>query len=383
MISSKLSDWRSLTFGNVTIYVEHLRCNRALIRYLADNLHQEDQSPLIWAWDRNSHRFLLSPDYGTSWEYVSEPIESIEPANAIAGQAGELVFTGKQGHIYVLSEGMVTQIESNQERYSWHGSWGADIGARGEIVFSEYQTRDVRPSEVVSIWRCTSLRSAAAERVLSRTSGRAPPIGEIRHFHTCVYIPESDVWIASSGDVGRHNRIWVSSDAGFQWRELHPICETPGFTEEQVLRLMRFTSIQYSNGWYLWMTDDDLGSGSPFFVRAKIQESVIYLSPEKLPGRNLVRNFVRIMGGKFLGISESKKQGRSPEVYLVDTSHNVQGMVELEGDIRGSCPFTKSIGSRQFRSGMGFTPHLGKVVFPGRGGVLRWRQAGRNDVSES
>jgi len=361
--------------GGIGIRMEYLRCRGTTLRYLCDAFHLDRQTSALWVWDRENNRLGRSDDYGESWRFFESQALTGAPVSAIALSADEIICLLEDRKLVRFDPNNSLEYQLPADVFAWHGSWGGDVDDSGGLMFAEYQTDDAWPPVPISVWRLDK-DGNVPYRVLSRIAGRQPPKGEIRHFHTCCYLSEHGLWLVSSGDIGIHNRVWISKDGKSDWVECRIAVKGELAELEGLEQLLRFTSLQEHCGQIIWLTDDDLDGLGPCFVEARLVGETLQLSPRRLFGANLLRNLVRVPGQGYLGISEAKKKSQGPEVYFIDLEGNIDGPVELPGVHGKSCPFTKSVGSRCFQNGVCFTPHLGKVVFSGRGGLIRWRLEG-------
>lgn len=342
--------------------------NGARIQLLDDARGLKSKTRGLYCSANNKSVIIKSLDNGKTWQKVYSA-----PANAKISR----LFVGKTCLIVQLVEPLQTVIINDDgfvsqtlegPGFPWHGSQGIDEGPAGTIIFGEYQSQN--PGVDLSLWRLS--KDGDFQPVLTKTTGRRPPDGEIRHFHTCF----SDkfaygVWYASSGDFLTHNRLWVSLDEGSTWKEPELYChDATNFGIKRTERLLRFTSVvQLGRGHFIWATDDGLGIKTSAVVEAHVTSYKINMNILGTVSKNYFRNAIRFEEQVFF-VSESKNDVAVVDFASLDLKSRTLEMVSTSNVSGKVSPVTASIASQQAVDGKAFVPGLGVVFSADKAGIL-------------
>lgn len=317
----------------------------------------------IYFYAFNPSQILRSIDDGASWK----PIIDLPVPAKIVGfcelKNGYLVQRGTElsTELYSLQGQLIRSFDT--PKFAWHGSQGISVSPDGTCLFSEYQTGFEHENIELSVWKLTS-GDSRLEAKLTQKVGPKPPIGDIRHFHTCFHDPFiSQRWYCSSGDVSTHNKLWKSDDDGETWTELRPTLRNASeYGVRRVERALRFTSAVVTGpGRLAYATDDNLGIGSAAFVIAEVSDDDIHLNITSLLSRNLARSVIRHEQG-FVVIAESKHDLNQINIDNVDLQGIVRDRIALANLKNAKCPVTQSISSGQFVRGTAFIPSRGSIL---------------------
>lgn len=250
---------------------------------------------------------------------------------------------------------------SLHSKFHWHGSQSIDESSDGTIMYSEYQTGVERLMPVLRVWRLDNSTLEWAS-VLSQVSG-AYPAGDIRHFHTCVSDPlNSGSWYVSSGDNGRHNKLWFTDDDGATWQELTITLKNGlKFRVNDPCRAARFTALKFcDDGSILWPTDDDLGIGHAAMVKMNRVHDVAELEIQSLMSENLARTIID-NASKSIVITEAKSKVNSIDFFEVSPNGTVTARTEVRNRTNRSSSVTLSQASKKFVDGIAFFSALGSL----------------------
>ena len=250
--------------------------------------------------------------------------------------------------------------------YPWLGS--QSIGQHGDtILFAEYWLDSARAAGFV--WRSVD-DGKTWEKAFSMAADGAPiPLEEkIHHFHTIQPDPFAEgVWYLSSGDVGRQNRIWRSSDGGTVWTEV----TDPSPEGTALPQIHRHTAEQYTRTHVLWATDDPLNNTSAAFVMAE-RGTPLSVKLAVPATTNHVRSVVSTDVGYLLLTENSKNwpiaglEQPGVEIGLI-TERGRYLPMGLLPDVEGI--FTASLSSRHAVDGVFFSA----VRWDRPGALLRWK----------
>lgn len=250
----------------------------------------------------------------------------------------------------------------------WLGS--QSIGQHGNVLlFAEYWIDPARPQGYV--WRSVD-DGLAWDKVFSMLAAAAPVPEEqkIHHFHTLQPDPFAPGhWYLSSGDVGRENRVWRSTDDGRTWNEVTDL--SPEGTDRP--QIHRHTAEQYTRSHLLWATDDPLNNTRAAFVMAK-RGTPLEVRLTAPATQNHVRSLIATDIGYLLLTENSKNwpvfglEQPGVEIGLV-TQKGRYLPVGLLPDVQGI--FTASQSSRHAVDGVFFSA----VRWDRPGAMLRWRLA--------
>lgn len=305
-------------------------------------------------------------------------------------------FTLTSGHrIVKLDESPLTYLFDQHERlldigqtgrWNWAGAQGIGQGPTGTVMFGEYAAfKKGIAMEPLSVWR---LRSGAKnwEKVLTLQAGYAPPEGEIRHFHLCSPNPAKPAeWLLSTGDKGRHNRLWTSNDDGDSWQEVNlDGLSLPGVAAASVSGAARLTQINATDdGELVWGSDDKLGIGKAALMAMRLQGRAPTFRHLGFAGPNAVRNVVKLGPSLFMFLCETKEPANeAAECVLLDSYSGKRVTLTLPNLSGQNSTTSDSLGSVCLRDGVGFFPAIGAVLTTSRNGILRFRFEDGESVPE-
>jgi ubiquinone/menaquinone biosynthesis C-methylase UbiE len=327
----------------------------------------------------NGSRDLLyaSYDNGESWvaKYDSVRWDSKIRATFPLRDGGHLVrtFSGRMYH-FDPSGSLVSSQSTAQ--WHWHGSQGIGESSSGTVMYGEYAPLQIEDGiQSLSVWRYRPrVENSVWERIFTLPAAARPPEGQLRHFHVCRPNPANPTqWVLASGDIGVHNRLWLSNDDGDNWTEIkltESTCSNFPKSFPQALRFTQFSAL--SNGDLIWGTDDTGGSGRA----ALVQLSTITGDPvfhfRGWLGRNCIRNISSCGNDLFLLISESVHDATSADMILYDATRNRIVSLLLPNISQMKNTVTDSVGSASMADGLAFYPALGAVLMDsGKRGIFR------------
>lgn len=265
-----------------------------------------------------------------------------------------LIFEDESNILHLFSHDWVHITSHDVDKfYPWHGSWSIDESEPGTVIFAEYPKENT--AEELRVWK--SLDGGLSwYKVLSLNGTINDDIqydsNHIRHFHTCQYYAEPNIWILSTGDHFSHCRQFFSYDNGETWIEKF-VDRVIGKKISKISRAIRRTCEIYSDNHLYWVTDDRLGLGESHFVAMSLRV------PETLNiidavGINEARALIKISKNYFISITESKVDGSQAAIFLLGPSMEpfLIGHLDFHNIKTG---FTYSRGSKVADNGIFYT----------------------------
>lgn len=311
----------------------------------------------------------FSDDLGESWNSTPGP-EGVRLSLCFTTMSGTRLLQEVDApriHVYDRQGSYLGARDAGL--HPWHGSWSIDQASSGVIMFGEYAAA----SNVLHVHRSCD-DGATWEPVFSQAGHPdEPAAGRIRHFHTCTADPyEPGRWYVSSGDRGEQNRLWRSDDDGLTWHAMHPELRPVEGLPIPVGRLrnvVRHTAEVVLDDGILWPTDDNLGSAARLVRLRKPELDTVEVLATF--GRNELRNFISLEGGKFVVLSESKLDPTRAEVYVVTAAGRIEAAFSVANPTGSSAGFARSRSSQVAVDGTFFS--FCDLEFDGRPRLLRWR----------
>lgn len=229
------------------------------IKMLWDSRAYSSSSPIVFCSVNSGATVIASEDGGETWRKFLDAPNGTRVVNFCCSGHTFMFQVRDPLTTFIGNAATGKYQEYSGPHFPWHGSQGAAISPSGALILSEYQTGN--DGIELSLWRLNR-NTDCLEPVLTKVSGRRPPEGDIRHFHTCFFDPyEPQTWYASSGDMLSHNRLWLSENNGRDWTGLAvdmPKADEYGIEcPERVLRFTSATVLKPRT--LLWATDDGLG----------------------------------------------------------------------------------------------------------------------------
>lgn len=205
---------------------------------------------------RTNQRIFKSIDGGLTWDLVTSLTCDVEN-----GVKWTNIFVTAKSQTFVLlrensesSHDVVTYAISdftnpigtlNIGSKYWHDSThNIDYSFRNPteyIMFAEYGKNT--ESEYY-VWRSSNLGATWSKVKTDVADGGTPGSGDIKHYHTCQYLEDTNEWLLSSGDTDSQCKFWTSSDNGTTWT-------LRGSGSQDY----RFLGVCYDSNYLYWGTD--------------------------------------------------------------------------------------------------------------------------------
>ena len=357
----RLTDRIHASFSTIELE-EHGR-----IDFLCDTRSSNSEGGIFCS-SKKAKSLLFSPNNGRSWYEVFKLTDAARIVRFHSGPNVHIVQTADPFYTFILSHDFEIIKRFTGPRFPWHGSQGAGFSKSGTFIFSEYQTGN--DDIDLSIWRCPFPYDNLTP-VLTKRAGRRPPIGEIRHFHTCFPDPYNDgTWYASSGDITSHNRFWISTDDGLNWIELIPRLENRSdiVNPERALRFTSAIVLQYKK--LLWATDDGLGIGRPAVVLASIDREIINLKITDFLDKNYARSLIKSDQGCLI-VTEAKSETDFVDFFWINSEGKRISTIKMNNLTGDPSPVTISRASSSFEGGVAFFNSIGAIASTSKRGILQ------------
>lgn len=324
------------------------------------------------------NRIYVSLDLGRTWveKYGSIKWDDKIRAAFSLKNGGRLIRTFS-GRMYHLDDRGALIGSHATGIWHWHGSQGIGESATGTVMYGEYAPLQMEHGvQELSVWRYRLSQSELGwERVLTLPAAARPPEGQLRHFHVCCPNPcNPQQWILASGDIGVHNRLWISNDDGDNWSEITLMeADTSSLPKVGLPQVLRFTQVSVlDNGDLIWATDDTTGSGRSALIQLSLATERPTFYFLGWLGRNCVRNISSCGNDLFLMISESKHDVEVAHCILYDASRGRSVPLSLPNVAQKKNSVTDSLGSAALVDGVGFYPASGAVLMaPEKRGIFR------------
>jgi hypothetical protein len=345
------------------------------IKFLEDSARLYNDQRYLAVCDSKDETIFISADEGTSWMNFGD-LSFVEGKIArffTLSHGGFVIQTKNPVRTYLLDENKILITASKQAKYNWHGSQGIDQGPSGTIIFTEYRVE--KNNEVVELgaWRKTVSSNQFTQCFAAQASNR-PPLGEIRHFHTCLADPEIPLrWYLSAGDSSVHCKFWISNDDGVSWTEIKPNLEEQNIlSQNKHSKIFRFTSACFIGSDYLlWPTDDGLGINRSALVAFNRKDLSKPQSIKCFFGENYIRNIIYISQNLLVCISESKNNVNYADMYFISPNGDIYDNIKLPNLTLNKSPVTVSLCSQYGKDNTFFFPNLGHVLTKNKNGIFK------------
>ena len=140
--------------------------------------------------------------------------------------------------------------------HGWHGTFSIDQSEE-YIMYSEYADNNVHSKHKHCDTTCNVFRSS--DHGLTWQSVFQVDFPDIRHFHTCTYIPNNRTWVITSGDTPEQSRFWLSKNNGDTWTEITDQYPDVNSVDKYIQSVHRTVVMHFNDKYYIWATDDPIG----------------------------------------------------------------------------------------------------------------------------
>lgn len=363
----------------VKIYFDDVSLNKPeSLLYLDDLYHDSQAERIVAACDRRRDRIYASADGAATWREIGTGVEwgnMIRCCKILRG-GGFIVFVDG-GHVFHLDAKGALVSRHKTGNWPWHGTQGIGETSDGTVMYAEYAPLQEKEEIVLlHVWRY-SIAQDKWDVVKTLQATAAPPLGEIRHFHTCRPLEyDGRTWVLSSGDITTHNRLWTSDNRGDNWSEVHVSesdvqGEIPNGYRKNIFRFTQFCVL--GNGDLLWPTDDILGQNRSALVQLSLKQGEASCRIVKWLGTNCMRNISQYGDDTFVLISESKHDADNCDLFVINTKTGYENKFLLPNFNRKKCPVTASLGSGILHDGYGFYHTHGNILTHQNRGLIRIR----------
>lgn len=297
-------------------------------------------------------KVYLSRDLGATWH--AQDIGAATGGKPISrsftlGNGDRIVQTSYPFQMFVVDSEYRLKANCVSGLYNWHGTWSIDQSSCGTIMYGEY----FGTPERVHIWRSTD--GGLTWHASLSCDGPASATPSIRHFHTCQADPfQEGRWIASSGDSGSQNKIWLSENDGITWSEVGPPTLHGKYNLTDPRRAYRFVALQFSQDHIIWPTDDTLGHRKAALIRAS-REDPSNIEIVDWFGPNEMRALVEIDTNRSLAISEAKLDPSLVDLFLVEGWDRVTPLPGIDNPGGQKTAMTRTMTSKAARDGVFFS----------------------------
>lgn len=317
------------------------------------------------------NKLYSSVDFGETWNLIYPDIDftgRVSRCHTLTNGA-RIVQTTDPVVTYKFDESGDLLDQYNDIDHQWHGSQGIGSKRNGLVLLGEYH--GTKPGEILELSVYKSLiETKGWEKVLNLRCGNRPPDGEARHFHICQPIPTSSKsWMLTSGDVGKHNRVWFSHDDGKTWLEPHIDSSALDDWKLEPRRALRLTSfLAKTTNQLRWGTDDTFGKvRRSVLIDATIKRDEMKLEPKAFLGKNACRNIISLTDEIQVILTEAKADSDFAEAIIIE-GDRVLETIYLENTRARPSPFTHSLARA--------SPVSGKIYLSGNSGILTSRSDG-------
>jgi len=168
----------------------------------------------------------------------------------------------QNSYIFLINQQMEILAKNQLGKMCWHSPKAIDENDEC-LMFAEYQNfaKEAGLPEKVSVFRSKDF-GYTWEEVFFKEHPK-----EVRHWHTLQNDPYNKThWIVTSGDTSAQSRWFLSKNNGDDWFEITDKTYILSAFPEKSQSVHRTTTFEILEKYYLYATDDLLGSPAHYFL---------------------------------------------------------------------------------------------------------------------
>jgi len=279
---------------------------------------------------KNSNTLAVSFDEGKTFS-LTKTIKDFKIFQIYPLSNGNYLLGGTEEStsvLYVLDSSLnILKKHDDLGERTWHAH-GAIDEAYGIVMYIDYQNFDKNASlpQFINIFRSKDF-GLSWEKVYSLKHPE-----EVRHGHTLQADPyKENTWLATTGDTPSQSRWFLSNDNGNTWIEITDKSYVNDAVKNRSLSAHRTTSIDITEDYYYFSTDDLMGSTLDYFIEyagERKASSKFYranktepIKLEKLTNLGIHGRSMIDVGDGYIIVTEAKYVSFNSQVFYIDKSN--------------------------------------------------------------